>query len=226
MEDKLRRFAADVGVERMLELMQSDGEYPDFWAIMAEYDELKRENERLRAENEELRRKYCAESLGGEEWRDVVGGEGFYQVSNIGRVKSFVRKRVRFLTQTKYWGGYFGVGLRRLKDATSRTFLVHRLVAQAFIPNPECKPFVNHINGIKTDNRVENLEWVTGSENLAHSYRVGLRVSARGKLSEEDVRYIRENPDGLTRKQLSEKFGVAVNNICQVCNYKSYKYVK
>lgn len=222
MEDKYRRLAADVGVERMLELMQADGEYPNFWAIMAEYDELKRENERLRAENEELRRKYCAESLDGEEWRDVEGYEGFYQVSNFGRVRNFSSGRVLKLMVHEKGRLY----VKLCKKGAYRMLFVHVLVAKAFIPNLECKPQVNHKNGIKTDNRVENLEWVTGSENLLHAYEIGLRVSARRKLSEEDVRYIRENPDGLTRKQLSEKFGICISTLDMVRSGRTYAKVK
>lgn len=108
-------------------------------------------------------------------WKDVIGFESLYQVSNIGRVKSMSLKRgwiqqgERILAQSTTWDGYFRVGLT--KGGKRYNYGVQRLVALAFIPNPENKPIVNHINGIKKDNRVENLEWVTERENSTH-YRV------------------------------------------------------
>lgn len=103
-------------------------------------------------------------------WKDVIGYEGLYQVSNLGRVKSLDRfcidgrKRCgQIMKQVITNGGYFAVGLRKGKG--QKRYLVHRLVAEAFIPNTDNKPCVDHINTIRTDNRVCNLRWCTYKEN-------------------------------------------------------------
>lgn len=109
-------------------------------------------------------------------WKDVVGYEGLYQVSNLGRVKSLYRefwcgKDYNILkkypeTILTIWldnGGYEYVTFTR--NSKSKKFKVHRLVGEAFIPNPENKPQIDHIDTIRTNNKVENLRWVTRSEN-------------------------------------------------------------
>ena len=106
-----------------------------------------------------------------EEWRDIEGYEGLYQVSNLGNVRS-LRTKAIMKTNITNWG-YCQVCLRAHGERKNKA--VHRLVAIAFIPNSESKDEVNHINGIKTDNRADNLEWVTRRENIRHAYKSGLR---------------------------------------------------
>lgn len=98
-----------------------------------------------------------------EVWKDIDGYEGLYQVSNFGRVKSVGRGKERVLKAGKNSNNYLTVVL--CKSKKPKSFLVHRLVAQAFIPNPENKEQIDHINTIRDDNRVENLRWVTPKEN-------------------------------------------------------------
>jgi hypothetical protein len=104
-------------------------------------------------------------------WRDIKNYEGIYEVSNLGRIKSISRngtiKENRILKPNKVMG-YSQVGLQ--KYGTRKYKKIHRLVAEAFIPNPENKKEVNHKDGNKTNNCVDNLEWVTTSENQLHSY--------------------------------------------------------
>ncbi len=111
-----------------------------------------------------------------EEWRDIKGYEGFYQVSNLGRVKSLERTFYsgenyqiektypeKQITIQRYSTGYCYVVL--CVDAVAKKFKVHRLVAMAFIPNPDGKPCIDHINTVRDDNRVENLRWVDNIQN-------------------------------------------------------------
>lgn len=110
-----------------------------------------------------------------EQYKDIIGYEWIYQISNIWNIKSlkFMDNKIIKLQINKRW--YIKVVLWNNK--IPRNFLVHRLVAITFISNPENKPQVNHINWIKSDNRVENLEWCNASENAKHSFRVLWRKS-------------------------------------------------
>lgn len=108
-----------------------------------------------------------------EVYRDVVGYEGLYMVSNLGNVKSLRyqnKKEEKVLTPISHHGGYLIVHL-----GAKHIRMVHVLVARAFIKNPNGKKFVNHIDGNKHNNCVDNLEWVTAKENVQHAIRTGLR---------------------------------------------------
>jgi hypothetical protein len=174
-----------------------------------------------------------------EEWKDITGFEGFYQISNFGRVKSLggkcgsaMRKpSIRSTSLTK--DGYEKV--RLLWGGKDKTVRIHRLVAEAFIPNPEGKETVNHIDGNKRNNHVSNLEWADRSEQLYHAYKLGLKQSKVGsnnpvaKLSDEDVREIRKTYVRQSREYgtvaLAKKYGVTNRVIGLVVSGKSYKNV-
>lgn len=105
-------------------------------------------------------------------WKFIDGYDSEYLISNTGKVKSVKKGRERLLRFATINTGYFYVTLSRHGKTVKKT--VHRLVAETFIPNPEGKTDINHKNGIKTDNRVENLEWVSHSDNLKHAHSSGL----------------------------------------------------
>lgn len=112
-------------------------------------------------------------------WKDVVGYEGLYMVSSNGRVicvgsdrakRATVSANGSLIMSSKENKGYLSVTFTKNNKRTQ--IQLHRVIAQAFIPNPHNKPQVNHINGVKSDNSIENLEWVTPSENVKHSFKV------------------------------------------------------
>jgi HNH endonuclease/NUMOD4 motif len=174
-----------------------------------------------------------------EEWKDVVGYEGISRVSTLGRVFNYERRWVtgkgtkriypdNEVPQSVNGPGYLYVQLR--KNNKQKKIVVHRLVAIAFIPNPLNKREVNHKNGIKTDNNVNNLEWVSSKENSIHAVRTGLRVAPKGvnhgsvKLTEEEVRYIiRSNESSAV---LSQMFSVSKSNINVIQRRASWKHLK
>lgn len=171
-------------------------------------------------------------------WKQVIGYEGIYEVSNLGNIKSIGRYRFVKRNMSKCFfkelilksgtsNGYLGVILN--KECFRKRFSTHRLVAEAFIPNPENKPQVNHINGIKKDNRVQNLEWNTASENTQHAIKLGLLKILKGenrynsKLKKDDVLFIRNSI--LKTKYLAEIYKVDQRTIRNVKNKKSYNNI-
>lgn len=174
---------------------------------------------------------YC-ENLPGEEWRnivdEVVDYEGKYQVSNFARVRSLYRDKIKIIKPDIIHTGYLRVTL--YKDGKTKSHYVHVLAAKAFIPNPENKSDVNHINGIKTDNRIENLEWTTRSENIRHAFKTGLSKQGcehgRAKFTVEQVRDIRTNcvPGDPERgfRVFAKKYGVTHRIVSDAYYRRSY----
>jgi uncharacterized Fe-S cluster-containing protein len=114
-------------------------------------------------------------------WKDIEGYEGLYQISTLGNIARNGKTRKNIVTKR----GYVRFSLN--KDNKAKFYLIHTLVAKTFIPNKKNKPFVNHINGIKTDNRVENLEWVSQKENIIHSFKNLGRKSKGTKIIKYDL---------------------------------------
>jgi hypothetical protein len=145
--------------------------------------------------------------------KSVPGYEGLYSVSNDGRVFSHIRNRELKPKIDRY--GYKVVSL--YKDGKTRCFTVHRIVAITFIPNPFSKSSVNHINEIKTDNRVENLEWVTVKENDNHGTRNSRMSDTKSKKPVMQIL-----PDGTIRyfkgvKDAGRQTGINRSNIAECC---------
>lgn len=175
-----------------------------------------------------------------EKWKDIIGYEGFYQVSNKGRVKRTAEKfpyKEHYLKAISNRYGYLYVCLCIKNKHKVKT--IHRLVAQAFIPNDENKPCVNHIDGNKTNNNVGNLEWCTHSENTTHAYKAKLinittekfiksnqaKSKARRKCTDEQVKEIKkihvETGWGSHRiAQIVKLNRAIVENIIRNRNYK------
>lgn len=120
-----------------------------------------------------------------ETWKEIKGYEGFYEISSEGRIKSLkradckCRTKDRLLTPERLTKGYLRVRLGPRNE--SKKFLVHRLVAEAFIPNPDNLPFINHKNEIKTDNRVENLEWCDNDYNVHYGSAIERKIKSMQK---------------------------------------------
>ena len=113
-------------------------------------------------------------------WKPVKGYEGLYEASSLGRIKSLPRNTTRGkIRVSNNIRGY--PSLRLSNKGVITRHPVHRLVLKAFLPNPENKPQCNHKNGIKHDNRIENLEWSTAKENARHAFDTGLRTGAGKK---------------------------------------------
>jgi len=166
-------------------------------------------------------------------WKDIVGYEDHYQISNFGRVKS--------LKPGKYYGGMLKgftstieyLHLKLTLDGISKDYLIHRLVASAFIPNPNNYPEVNHKDCNKLNNRVENLEWVTPKQNSQYAYDSGKKVPISGeksgsnKVTNEQVLQIRKllSEGNLTQRQIGKLFGLKDTAISAIKRRQTWKHI-
>lgn len=172
-------------------------------------------------------------------WLPVVGFEGLYEISNIGRVKSVPKTTAHRTFEGRVRVGKPIIKRQRLtkfgylnlllwKDGAYTHFMVHVLVARHFIPNPENKTEVNHLAGIKEDNRHFKLEWATRSENIKHAFRIGL-INQDGenhpsnKLNNKKVLEIFKS--NLPQTKLANKYGVCVQTIANVQKGNNWSHI-
>lgn len=166
-------------------------------------------------------------------WKDIQGYEGYYQISNTGFVLSLPRKSNSSLSVLKpqlSCHGYPQVGLK-VKGKGRKLVRIHRLVALHFIPNPENKPEVNHINRNRADYRIENLEWCTRTENARHAAKLGSfnnRSGQRGshaKIKDSDVPLIMEMIKSKSLIDIGKFFNVYPSGISRIVTGKTFKNV-
>ena len=172
--------------------------------------------------------------MDNEIWKQVKGYEGIYEISSIGRLKRLSKtytdkngvtysKKESITIGQKTKQGYLRTGLT--KNGVRTKYLVHRLVAESFIPNPENKKQVNHKNGIKDDNRLDNLEWCTNSENIKHAYDK-LGFNPKKLLTDDQVRYIRLNYKKGNGAELAKIFNINPSTISHIVTGKTYKNIR
>ena len=163
-----------------------------------------------------------------EVWREINGFDGKYHVSSLGSIKakyhasrSGYKEKILIGSDS---AGYRGVFLYR--KGRSKFFYVHRLVACHFIGSPRCKKdTVNHIDGIKKNNSVENLEWCTYSYNNYHAYKIKLKVGNGRKLCDDDVRDIVGLKKRMSYKEISALYNVSPSTIVQIFDGRTWRQV-
>lgn len=160
-----------------------------------------------------------------EEWRDIIGYEGIYKVSNFGKVKRIHGGHKRILKKSLFKSGYVRVCLT--VNSIEKTIRVHRLVAQAFIPNPFNKPFINHIDNNIENNHASNLEWCTSKENKDHSVEQGRQAygskNGNSKFNERDIIKIRSC--NLPVKEIMKIHKMSETNVREILNRKLWKHL-
>jgi len=181
------------------------------------------------------REREIVQDLPGEEWEPIVERELLYSISNFGRAKRTKSGQHthdgKLLKPALDKDGYQVINL--IEDGRRRTLKIHRIVLGSFIGQCPEGMQVNHKDGDKTNNCLENLEYVTPSENMRHALKTGLRVPPRGedqwrsKLTEEDVRKIRLLlTEGVTQRLIADRYNICQSAISKIATGKTWAHVK
>lgn len=158
----------------------------------------------------------------GEEWRPIEGQHGYF-ISNQGRVWSGIRGKGKLLKLRVLPIGYVPIMTRRPEELKPKLYYVHRLVAQAFLGHPPQGAFVNHKNSVRTDNRVENLEWCTHQENIEHGVLAGNMAK---KLTAKDVYEIwKLLNQGLNCAQVARIYNLHKSSIARIKSGKTWDHL-
>jgi hypothetical protein len=179
------------------------------------------------------------EDLDGEIWKNCKEANA-YEVSNYGRIRNLIWKKGSHAKPTDYpiiikqyldKKGYCVAHIVN-NNRNKKSIKVHRYVGFAFLENPNNLPQINHIDGIKTNNITDNLEWISNIDNMRHSYVIGLRdgsytgeKNGRAILTEKEVVYIYTNPDRKTITELRSEFKLSESSISSIYKGKNWKYI-
>jgi hypothetical protein len=161
-------------------------------------------------------------------WKDVEGFGGYYLISNLGTV--FSKKRNRILKGTINFYGYHKYWLRTV-DNSYKIFSVHTLVALHFIENPLGYTEINHKDGNKLNNAVENLEWCSRSHNVKHAYDIGIKPrligekNVRSKITSEIVNRIREDSLAMSVTNVSKKYNLSESYTLKIIKKRAWKHI-
>jgi hypothetical protein len=176
-----------------------------------------------------------------ENWKDINGYEGLYQVSDMGRVKSqpkqwiggkgAIRNHDGKILQSSFNGGYLQVVLQN--NGIKKTIKIHRLVAEAFLPNLENKLEVNHIDTNKSNNKLDNLEWNTRNENMKHASINKCFGERRGEANNSNKVNVNQVIDirfkyktlNMSQKDIAKEYGVSSMAIFRIVNNKTWQHV-